>query len=161
MHDDVTAVVIVPPKYEISREVIDPISRQCAKIIVVRGRQRAMQRNLGLKLAKTKYVLMVDTDEIILPGYVETLLSTMRGNVAVSCGSKIPHVNLPRRAKLEEYFKLVVAYHTHMPSGRLYDRDKTMEVGGFMVVQGELSDFPYELLQRMKKKGYALSARRR
>lgn len=157
LNKEVTAVVIAPPGYEIPREVRDAIAKQCGKLIVVRGRQRAMQRNLGLKLAKTRYVLMVDTDEIIAPNYVETLLSRMQNNVAVSFGINVPHHSLPKLAKLEEYFKCVVNFQTRMQGGRLYVRKVAIDAGGFMVVAGQLGDFPSELLERIRRKGYKLA----
>ena len=154
---DVTAIVITPPKYEIPKEVTDAITKQCGNLIIVRGRQRAMQRNLGLKLAKTKYVLMVDTDEIITPNYVETLLSRMKDNVAVSFGINVPHYSLPKLAKLEEYFKCVVNFQTGMQGGRLYIRKVAIDAGGFKVVARELGDFPGEFLKRIRRKGHKLA----
>lgn len=154
--DEVTAVVVAPPKYEIPQEVTDAIKKQCGKIIVVRGRQRAMQRNIGLRLAKTKYVLMVDTDEILSTNYVKMLLSVMRNDVAVSFGINVPHPSLPRLAKLEEYFKCVATFQTQMQGGRLYNRNIAVKTGGFKVVSGELSDFPSEFLQRIKENGGVL-----
>jgi glycosyltransferase involved in cell wall biosynthesis len=151
---EVTAIVISPPNYKIRAEVLNAIRRQCKKIIIVSGRQRAVQRNMGLKKAETKYVLMVDTDEVIAPNYVEKLMLSMKNNVGACCGIHLPAPNLSKLAKLAEYFNCIVKFQTKMPSPGLLNRELALRVGGYRVVRGEISDFPIDLLWRLRASGY-------
>ena len=156
MKNEVTAVVIAPPKFEIAKEVLDPLGKQCEDVIIVRGRQRALQRNIGLKRARTNFVLMVDTDEIIPENLVKRLLSNMTGAVAVVCALNLPDSKLPFLARLEEYLKAVSTFKMGYSSGRLYDRDLAVKIGGFKVVPGELTDFGAELLVRLRNNDYGM-----
>ena len=150
--------MILAPDHNPREGVLEAAEEQCDELIIVRGRCRGIQRNMGVESAKNPYVLMVDWDCYITPGYVNSLLSKMDENVGAVCGLHVPHPSLPLFSKLEEYSKTGVVLNMGYTGahGTLYNSHAVIESGGFDKDPNILSEEEEKLILNMKEKGYKI-----
>ncbi len=101
-----------------------------AKVIQVNA-ERAHAKNVGLKLARGKYVLFIDSDMELTPTVVEECVTVAESNPAVASVT-IPEVTVGNTivAKIRRYERQFYQ-NTYIESPRFYRRNVAIEVGGF------------------------------
>lgn len=154
----VSAIIILAPDHNPREGVLEVAEEQCDELIIVRGRCRGIQRNIGVESATNPYVLMVDWDCYITPGYVNRLLSKMDENVGAVFGLHVPHPSLSLFSKLEEYSKTGVVLNMGYTGahGTLYNSNAVIESGGFNKDPNILADKAEKLIFNMKDKEYKM-----
>ncbi len=101
-----------------------------AKVIQVRG-ERTKAKNVGLKVAKGKYVLFIDSDMELTPKVVEECVKLAESN------PKIGGIVIPERSIGNSYWAKVRDFErsfyagTPIESPRFFKRDLALKVGGF------------------------------
>jgi glycosyltransferase involved in cell wall biosynthesis len=127
-----------------------------AKVIQVRG-ERTKAKNVGLRHAKGKYVLFIDSDMELTPTVVEDCVRLAESNPNI--GSRI----IPERSVGNNYWAKVRDFErsfyagTPIESPRFFRRDLALKAGGFDVdiVFYEEATLPYKI----EKMGYDVGAR--
>ena len=155
---DVSAVMILPPEGEPMKGVMSEAESQCDEVIIVRGRCRGIQRNEGIKRAKSPFVVMVDADCLLTPNYVRKLRNQMDSRTGAVCGLHTPHPDLSFFSKLEELCKTGVVLNMGYTGahGTLYNREVVIEAGGFNTNPAILADMGEKLILNMKGLGYSV-----
>ena len=147
--------VIVVDNYSTDRTV--KIAKSYgAEVIQVRG-ERAKAKNLGLKHAKGKYVLFIDSDMELTPRVVEECVSLAESDPRIA-GIVIPERSIGNNywAKVRDFERSFYA-GTPIESPRFFRRDLALQAGGFDedVVFYEEATLPLKL----EEIGYKVRAR--
>lgn len=127
-----------------------------AKVIQVRG-ERAKAKNIGLKYARGKYVLFVDSDMELTPTVIEECVKMAESD------PKIGGIIIPERSLGNSYWVKVRDFErsfyvgTPIESPRFFRRDLVLNVGGFDedIVFYEEATLPLKL----EKQGYVVRTR--
>ena len=147
--------VIVVDNYSTDRTV-EIAKRYGAKVIQVRG-ERARAKNVGLRLAKGKYVLFIDSDMELTPRVVEECVKLAESD------PRIAGVIIPERSVGNNYWAKVRDFErsfyagTPIESPRFFRKDIALQAGGFDedIVFYEEATLPI----KVEKLGYKVRAR--
>jgi len=127
-----------------------------ARVIQVRG-ERTKAKNIGLRLARGKYVLFIDSDMELTPTVIEECVKLAESN------PRIGGIVIPERSVGNSYWVKVRDFErsfyagTPIESARFFRRDLALEAGGFDedTVFYEEATLPYKI----EKLGYNVRAR--
>ncbi len=127
-----------------------------AKVIQVRS-ERAKAKNIGLKHAKGKYVLFIDSDMELTPRIVEECVKLAESDPRIG-GIIIPERSIGNNywAKVRDFERSFYA-GTLIESARFFRRDLALQVGGYDedIVFYEEATLPLKI----EKLGYNVRAR--
>ena len=147
--------VIIVDNFSADRTV-EIAERYGARIIQVRG-ERALAKNIGLKHARGKYVLFIDSDMELTPRVIEECVKLAESNPRIA-GVIIPEKTLGDNywAKVRDFER---SFYTGTPieSPRFFRKDLALEARGFDedIVFYEEATLPYKI----EKLGYNVRAR--
>ena len=127
-----------------------------ARVVQVRG-ERAKDKNVGLKLARGKYVLFIDSDMELTPRVVEECVKLAESD------PRIGGIIIPERSVGNSYWAKVRDFErsfykgTPIESPRFFRKDLTLKAGGFDedIVFYEEATLPHKI----ERLGYNTRAR--
>ena len=147
--------VIIVDNFSADRTV-EIAERYGARIIQVRG-ERALAKNIGLKHARGKYVLFIDSDMELTPRVIEECVKLAESN------PRIAGVIIPEKTVGDNYWAKVRDFErsfyagTPIESPRFFRKDIALKAGGFDedIVFYEEATLPHKI----EKLGYNVRAR--
>jgi glycosyltransferase involved in cell wall biosynthesis len=90
-------------------------------------------RNFGISVARGKYILPVDADDLLLPGFIEWAVHVMESTAEVKCciPKAIFFGERNGEWRLQSYSKELLARKNMIPASALYRRSDWEMVGGY------------------------------
>jgi len=147
--------VIVVDNYSTDR-TIEIVKRYGARVIQIRG-ERAKAKNIGLRLARGKYILFIDSDMELTPRVIEKCVKLAESNPRIA-GIIIPERSVGNNywAKVRDFERSFYA-GTPIESPRFFRKDLALKAGGFDedIIFYEEATLPHKI----GKLGYVIRAR--
>ncbi len=91
----------------------------------------AAGRHVGTRCAKGKYILFLDGDNILIPGWVGTALAQFKAEPIAAIAGRIYRVNPGEEQSFRHPDRLAPGAALYLPTAGMYKRDVLEQVGSF------------------------------